>query len=253
MLQLLRPIVFMDFETTGTNTEKDKIVEMACVKLMPNGDRTVKTYRINPIIPIPEGATKVHGITNEMVKDAPTFKQLSKGMLEYISGCDLAGFKSNTFDFPMLYSEFLNAGIEWDYSKHNFIDVGNIFQIQEPRTLSAAVKFYCGKVLEDAHSAEADILATIDVFEKQINCYPDLPNTIQELDIFCNFGSKRLDMSGKFAYADDGETVIFNFGPSKGKPAKNDYGFLKWMVFKADFAPDTVAIAKKLMNEIPIC
>lgn len=249
-LKLERPVVFVDIESTGTSTTDDKIVEISCIKLMPDATRITKTYRLNPGIPIPEGASAVHGIKDEDVKDLPTFKQLSKGILEFITGCDLGGFKSNHFDFPLLYSEFCNAGLSWDYNLSNFIDVGNIFQIKEPRTLAAAVKFYCGRELEGAHGAEADIEGTIDVFLKQCEMYEDLPNTMQELDLFSNYGNKRLDMAGKFVYDKDGKTILFNFGKLKGQPA-NDYGFLQWMVYKASFPYDTTKIAQQLMDEIP--
>jgi DNA polymerase III subunit epsilon len=250
MLKLEKPVVFVDIESTGTSTTDDKIVEISCVKLMPDMERIIKTYRINPGIPIPPGATEVHGITDEDVKDQPIFKRLANGLMDFITGCDLAGFKSNHFDFPMLYSEFSNAGVTWDYTLHNFIDVGNIFQIKEPRTLAAAVKFYCGKELEGAHGAQADIEATIDVFIKQTEMYEDLPNTMTELDLYSNYGNKRLDMAGKFVFDKDGKTILFNFGKDKGKPA-TDYGFLNWMVYKANFPPDTTKIALQLMNEIP--
>lgn len=251
MISLERPIVFIDVETTGTDTQADRIVEMSVVKLKVGGERIVKTYRFNPGIPIPAGATAIHGISDEDVKDNPPFSKMAKSFLEFITGCDLAGFKSNQFDFPLLYSEFTMAGIEWDYNGHNMIDVGSIYTIQEPRTLAAAVKFYCGKELEGAHGAEADIWATVDVFEKQIEQYPDLPKTVEELALFSNYGKKRLDMAGKFTLAEDGTTVLFNFGKQKGQPAKNDYGFLQWMVYKASFPPDTTKIAKQLMGEIP--
>lgn len=250
MLQLLRPLIFADFETTGTDTQNDRIIEYSFCKLMPDGSKEIKTGRINPTILIPEGATAVHGITNDDVKDSPLFKQKAKGLLSFIEDCDLGGFNSNSFDYPLLYAEFNRAGIEWDYSKHNLVDPGNIFKIQEARTLAAAYKFYCGKDLEGAHGAENDILATVEVFQSQLERYPDLPQTIKELALYSNYGVQRLDMGGKFVMDKDGKTILFNLGKLKGQPAK-DYGFLNWMLFKADFPPDTRKIAKQLIDEIP--
>jgi len=251
MLKLERPVVFLDFETTGTDSQKDRIVELAAVKLFPDFKREVKRYLINPEMVISEGASKIHGITNEMVKDAETFAVIGPRLLVYITDCDLAGFKSNTFDFPMLYAECLRVGLNWDYTKHSMVDVGNIFIIQEPRTLSAAVKYYCGKELEGAHGAEADIMGTVDVFEEQLKKYPDLPNTIEELALFSDYGKKKLDMAGKFVYAEDGITVLLNCGKEKGQPAHHHYGFLQWMLGK-DFPPDTKDLARKIISEIPV-
>ena len=250
MLQLLRPLVFADFETTGTDTSTDRIIEYSFCKLMPDGSKEIKTGRINPAMTIPEAASAIHGIMNDDVKDSPLFKQKANGLLLFIEDCDLAGFNSNSFDYPLLYAEFVRAGIDWDYSKHNLVDPGNIFKIKEARTLSAAYRFYCSKELEGAHGAENDILATVEIFQAQFEKYTDLPQTIEELSLYSNYGVKRLDMGGKFVMDKDGKTVLFNFGKLKGLPA-NDYGFLSWMVYKANFPPDTTKIAKELMNKIP--
>jgi len=251
MLQLIRPLIFVDFESTGTDVKTDLIVEYSFCKLLPDGEREIKTGYFNPGRPIPPAATEVHKITDEMVKNAPTFKQKAKGILEFISGCDLAGFNSNRFDFPLLHAEFARAGIVWDHTQHQMIDVGNIFKIKEERTLSAAYNFYCGKSLDGAHSAEVDILATVEVLQGQFEKYDDLPTDMQELEVYSNFGKKRLDLAGAFVYADDGETILFNIGKNKGQKA-DDYGFLRWMVFTADFPADTKKIATELMNALPV-
>ncbi|TAN17210.1 MAG: 3'-5' exonuclease [Chitinophagaceae bacterium] len=246
MIQLESPVCFLDLETTGTDIEHDRIVEFAICKLYPGGERQTECKRVNPWVPIPEAATAVHGITNEMVKDEPSFAEYAPAILKFISGCDLGGFNSNSFDFPMLYNEFIRAGIQWDYSNARFIDVGNLFKIKEPRTLGAAVKFYLGKELEDAHSAQKDIEATADVFLAQFSRYEDLPADLAELDMFTNYGKKRLDLSGKFTLNEKGD-VIFNFGSHKGEIAA-DERYLDWMVNKAKFSPDTTAIARRLLE-----
>src|SRR5690606_29861619 len=162
-IKLERPLVFLDIESTGIDREHDRIIELSLVKMMPDGEVVTRTRRLNPTIPIPPAATEVHGITDQDVKDMPTFAQVANGVLELISGCDLAGYNSINYDFPMLFNEFMRAGINWNYDQHQMVDVGNIFKIKEERTLSAAVQFYCGKELDGAHGAEADTLATVDV------------------------------------------------------------------------------------------
>lgn len=249
MFILKRPLVMIDFETTGLNTQEDRIIEYSFCIVFPDGIKEIKTGYLNPGIPISESSTLIHGIKDEDVSQSPTFCNLAKGMLAFIDGCDLGGFNSNHFDFPLLYAEFLRAGITWDYSKHYFIDVGTIFKRKEERTLAAAVRFYCNREIEGAHSAEADILATFDVLTAQIDKYPDLPSSMEELALYSNFDKKRLDMAGKFVTDKDG-IILFNFGKQKGKPA-TDFGFLRWMVFcDPPFPPDTLAIAQKLMNEL---
>src|SRR6201995_1431417 len=162
-LQLTRPIAFIDLETTGVNLSSDRIVEIAIIKIQTDGTRQTKRKILNPQIPIPQVVIDLHGITNEMVKDAPTFKQASNELKQFIENCDLGGYNSNRFDIPMLMEEFLRAGMEIDLSTRRMIDVQHIFYTMEPRTLTAAYKFYCEKELTDAHGAEADITATVDV------------------------------------------------------------------------------------------
>jgi len=246
MIKPLRPLAFLDIESTGLNRENDRIVELAIIVSDPPKKYL---FRFNPGIPIPAEATAIHGISDADVANENTFTALSQAIFEILLPCDIVGFNSNSFDLPMLYHEFMRAGITWDYTKHNFIDVGNIFKIQEPRTLSAAVKFYTGANHEDAHGALADAIATADVFAAMLTKYEGtLPSTIEELALFSNFGKKMLDISGKFATDDNGE-VIFNFGPHRGKRAKDEISFLQWMVYKASFPPDTVKIAMQFLNE----
>ena len=164
-LNLKNPIVFFDLETTGLNITEARIVELSFLKVFPDGKEEVKSRRVNPEIPIPAEATAIHGITDEDVKDSPTFKQIAKSLAAQIEGCDLAGFNSNRFDVPVLAEEFLRAGVDFDMSKHKFIDVQIIYHKKEPRTLAAAYKFYCDKELLEAHSAEADTRATYEVLK----------------------------------------------------------------------------------------
>lgn len=247
MIKLNRPLAFLDLETTGINRETDRIIEIAILKLHPNGTKEVKTRRINPCMPIPAEVTELTGITDDDVKDEPVFRQLANGLYDFIKDCDIAGFNSNAFDVPLLFNEFSRVGIYWDHSQFRMIDVGNIFKIQEPRTLTAAVKFYTGKEHEDAHGALADIEATLAVFEAQLERYDEVPTDIQELELFCNYGKKRLDLAGKFVMGDD-DTILLNFGAHRGEPAEDNLDFIGWMMSK-DFPADTLAICRTLLQE----
>ena len=182
-LNLKNPIVFFDLETTGINISRDRIVELSFLKVYPNGEEEMKSKRVNPEMPIPPESTAIHGITDEDVKDCPTFKQIAKSLAAQIEGCDLAGFNSNRFDVPVLAEEFLRAGIDFDMSKRKFVDVQIIYHKKEPRTLAAAYKFYCDKELVDAHSAEADTRATYEVLKSQLERYPDLVNDIDRKSV----------------------------------------------------------------------
>jgi DNA polymerase-3 subunit epsilon len=246
-LQLTKPLVFLDIEATGLDLENDRIVELSLCKLHPDGTREVKTYRYNPGIPIPAEATEIHGITDEDVKDKPLFSQHAKGILAFIEGCDLAGFNSNRFDLPMLSNELARCGQYFDHRKANLVDIGNIFKIKEPRTLEAGVKFYCDREHAGAHGAEADVLATIDVFEKQLEKYEGLPTDLKELALFSNYDSPILDLAGKFTSTKEG-VILLNFGKYKGLPAADHLDFLDWMVYKASFTRDKVEIALSILN-----
>lgn len=247
MYHLMRPIIFIDIESTGLNRETDRIIELAYVRLNVDGTTDSKCKRFNPGIPIPEASTAVHGIKNEDVANEPPFSQFAKPIHSFIDGCDIAGFGSNSFDVPLIYFELLRAGINWDYNRSNFIDVGNIFKLEEPRTLTAAVKFYTGKEHSDAHGAMPDVLATYEVFKAQIERYPELPEKVEELAVYSNYGNKILDLPGKFTYNETGD-IIFNFGPKRGEKALDNIDFVNWMMMK-DFAPDTQAICQQIINE----
>lgn len=245
---LEKPIAFLDLETTGTDIKNDRILEISICKLHPNGDRKIKTRRFNPGRPIPYSATQIHGIKDEDVKDQPPFKSLAKGIFDFITGCDIGGYNSNNFDIPMLYEEFFRSGLRWDYSETNFIDPCNIFKRKEERTLAAAVKFYTGKELDNAHSAEADINATVDVFLAQLQRYDDLPETAKELDLYCNYDKRRIDLAGWFGYDDLIEhKVLFRKGKHVNEPLNNSY--LNWMAYLSDFMPtDSREHAKNFMT-----
>ncbi|GHT20477.1 DNA polymerase III subunit epsilon [Bacteroidia bacterium] len=246
-LNLKNPIVFFDLETTGMNIVSDRIVEISYLKVMPNGDEETKTRRINPEMPIPPEVTAIHGITDEDVKDAPTFKEVAKSLMAQIEGCDLAGFNSNRFDIPLLAEEFLRVGVDLDFTKRKFIDVQTIFHKKEQRTLSAAYKFYCGKELEDAHTAEADAKATYEVMKAQLDKYPDLENDMAFLAEFSAYGNN-VDFAGRIVY-DDQKREVINFGKYNGQLVedvfKRDLGYYDWMM-KSDFPQHTKNVLTRI-------
>ena len=246
-LNLKNPIVFFDLETTGTSTTKDRIVEISILKVMPNGEEIVKTRRINPQMHIPESASAIHGITDEDVKDEPSFAQIAKSLSQFIEGCDFGGFNSNRFDLPMLVEEFLRAGVDVDFRKRKFIDVQNIFHKMEQRTLVAAYKFYCDKDLTDAHSAEADTRATYEVLKAQLDRYAELQNDVEALAAFSTRGEVA-DYAGRILYNDKGEEV-FAFGKYKGcsveETFKKEPSYYTW-IMNGDFPLAT----KRLITEI---
>ncbi len=239
-LKLKTPLVFFDLETTGINITKDRIVEISYLKIYPDGKEESKTRRINPQKPIPKEATDVHGITDEDVKDCPTFREIAKSLQAQIEDCDLAGFNSNRFDIPLLAEEFLRAEVNIDLSKCKFIDVQTIFHKMEQRNLTAAYKFYCGKELANAHSAESDTRATYEVLMSQLDRYPELENDVDMLSEFSAF-SKNVDFAGRMIYNENGEEVI-NFGKYKGllvtDVLKKDMGYYSW-VMQGDFSLNT--------------
>lgn len=248
-LQLTRPIAFIDLETTGVNLSTDRIVEVAIVKIQTDGSRVVKRKLINPEISIPQQSSDIHGITNEMVKDAPTFKQAANELKQFIEGCDMGGYNSNRFDIPMLMEEFLRAGIAVDLSTRKMIDVQHIFYTMEPRTLSAAYKFYCEKELVSAHSAEHDVNATIDVLFSQIQRYPHLGNSVES--ILGVIGEEKIvDYARRFIFNDKG-VEIFNFGKHKGRPVTDvlraEPQYYDWMM-KGDFCLHTKQKLTEILN-----
>ncbi len=231
-LTLRRPIVFFDLETTGTNISHDRIVEISIVKVMPDGSEIVKTRRVNPEMPIPAEATAIHHITDDDVKNEPTFKQIAKSLAQLFVGCDIAGFNSNRFDIPLLDQEFQRADVDFDFSKAHFIDVQTIFHKKEPRTLVAAYRYYCGKELEDAHSASADTMATYEVLKAQLE--------VEALSEFAS-QSRNVDFVGRLVY-DDQKREVINFGKYKGRLAEDvlrtDPGYYAW-IMQGDFTKNT--------------
>lgn len=243
-LNLKRPLAFFDLETTGVNVASDRIVEISILKAMPDGSEQIKTMRINPGIPIPLESSLIHGIYDEDVSREPTFKQAGEELARFLDDCDLAGYNSNKFDIPVLMEEFLRAGIDFDIDNRHFVDVQNIFHQMEQRTLRAAYQFYCGKVIENAHSAEADIKATYEVLLAQIGRYENqdwedkkgviskpVQNNIEALHKFTNL-NKPVDFAARMVYNDEGVELI-NFGKHKGRSVEDVFqaepSYYNWM------------------------
>ncbi len=252
-IELTKPICIFDLETTGTNTVKDRIVEIAIIRVEPDGNEIVKTWRVNPEMHIPEQVSKIHGIYDEDVKDAPTFKDISQEVLEMIKDADLVGFNSNRFDIPLLAEEMLRVGLDFDLKTNRHIDVQNIFHKMEPRNLTAAYKFYCDGDLSNAHSAEADTKATYEVFKAQVERYDDMPKDMETLSKFSSY-FKVADFQGRIVYNDQKEEVI-NFGKYKGKKLvdvlQKDPGYYTWMM-GADFPLYTKNIVKNVYDRIKL-
>lgn len=245
-LELKKPLAIFDLETTGINIGSDRIIEIAIIKIVPDGTKQVKRKLLNPEMPIPPGATEVHGITNEMVKDAPTFKQAANEIKQFIDGCDLGGYNSNRFDVPILMEEFLRVGIEIDLKENRLVDVQRIFHQMEQRTLSAAYKFYCNKNLDGAHSAEIDASATLEVLQAQVERYPQLGKSVES--ILKAIGEEEIvDFARRFIMENGKE--IFNFGKHKGRPVadvlRQEPQYYDWMM-KGDFPLHT----KQKLSEI---
>lgn len=246
-LNLEKPIVFFDLETTGVNIGTDRIVEISILKVFPNGNKESKTWLVNPEVEIPKNASDIHGITNEKVVTEPTFKELAPKVSEMIAGCDLAGFNSNRFDIPLLAEELMRAGIDFDMKDRKAIDVQVIFHKKEQRTLSAGYQFYCGKELEGAHGAEADTNATYEILLAQIDKYEDIGNSVEALSDYSSH-TKRADFAGFILFNDD-EQEIFSFGKYKNRTVeevfKENPGYNNW-IQNADFPLYT----KKVLREI---
>jgi DNA polymerase-3 subunit epsilon len=231
-LNLKTPLIFFDLEATGMNIASDRIVEISYLKIYPDQREEAKTFRVNPIRPIPQEVTAIHGISDEDIKDAPTFGEIAETLVRSFKGCDFAGYSSNKFDLPLLAEEFLRANIDFDLKKHKFIDVQVIFYKKEQRTLSAAYRFYCNKELENAHSAEADTRATYEVLQAQLDMYPDLQNNVDKLSEY-SAHSRTIDFVGRIVYNDKDEE-IFNFGKYKGQTVVSvlarDPSYYSWMM-----------------------
>ncbi|MFA9213631.1 MAG: exonuclease domain-containing protein [Candidatus Methylacidiphilales bacterium] len=240
ILNLKRPLVIFDLETTGISISTDRIIEMATIKIDVDGKEEVRCERFNPTKPIPAEVSAIHGIFDEDVKDKPTFAESAKEYADYFKGCDFGGFNSNKFDFPMLVEEMLRANVDFETEGRKFVDVQRIFHQMEQRTLSAAYKFYCDKTLENAHSAEADTIATYEVLKAQIERYKEIGNDMESLHKISG-QSNLVDLAGRIVLNDKGEEV-FNFGKHKGKMVsyvfKNEPGYYQWMM-DSDFSLDT--------------
>lgn len=248
-LELRNPIIFFDLETTGINVAVDRIVELSYLKIDLNGNELSRTIRVNPGIPIPKKASEIHGITDADVKDSPPFSEIAKTIAQEFEGCDLAGYNSVRFDIPLLAEEFLRAGVDLDLSKRKFVDVQVIFMKMEPRTLSAALKFYCGKELTDAHSAEADTRATYEILQSQLDRYSNLQNDIAWLAEF-SAHNRNVDFAGRIIL-DEKDIEVFNFGKYKGRAVADvlvkDPGYYGWMM-QGDFPLYT----KKVLTSIKL-
>ncbi len=249
-LNLKRPIAFFDLETTGLNISSDRIIEICILKVNPDHSEETFTTRINPTIPISKEASEITGIKDEDVKDCPTFKQIAHKLAKMLENCDIAGFNSNKFDIPLLAEEFLRAEVDFDMNRRKRIDVQVIYHKQEQRNLTTAYKFYCGKNLDDAHSADADTRATYEVLKAQLDKYADLQNNVEFLSTYSSY-SQNVDFAGRMIYNEKGEE-IFNFGKHKGKKVVDVIGKLEpqyydW-IMKNDFALNT----KQVLTQIKL-
>ena len=261
-LNLKNPIVFLDLETTGINIVTDRIIEIALLKINIDGSEEEKLLRINPEMPIPEEASKIHGIYDEDVADAPIFREVAKNLAKFLEGCDLGGFNSNRFDIPLLAEEFLRADIDIDFKRRKFIDVQAIFHKMEKRTLAAAYKFYCNKELHDAHSAMVDTKATYEVLKSQLDLYKDteyednkglksvpIVNDVEKLSEFSSY-DQNVDFVGRIVYNENG-IEVFNFGKNKGIPVEKvleeQPGYFGW-IMNSEFPLYT----KKVLTQIKL-
>ena len=253
-LKLEKPIVFFDLETTGVQVAKDRIVEIAILKVFPNGNKESKTWLVNPTIPIPEVTTAIHGISDEKVANEPTFKELAPEISELIHNCDLAGFNSNKFDIPLLAEEFLRVGIDFDMTNRKAVDIQNIFHKMEQRTLVAAYKFYCDKDLTNAHSAEADTTATYEVLLSQLDKYEELENNVDFLADFSQRGGKFADMAGFVRFNEKGEEVL-SFGKYRDVTLaqiwKDNPGYFSW-INQADFPLYTKNVMRNFATKMKL-
>lgn len=252
-LSLQRPIIFFDLETTGVNAAKDRIVEIALVKLLPGGRRDTWAQRLNPGVPIPAECTAIHGISDADVKDCHSFRQIAKELWTWMKGCDLGGYNCARFDLPLLVEEFLRAGVVVDFSAVKMVDVQKIFFKMEQRTLSAAFRFYCGKTMENAHSAEADTNATIEILEAQIDHYQELSNDVSSLHEFLCDEEPCVDYA-RAMIRRNGQ-VVFNIGKYKGQRVEDvfhkDPSYYDWMM-KADFSLHTKQKISEILNRMKL-
>ena len=246
-LNLRKPLIFFDLETTGLNIMTDRIIEIAYLKVFPNGDEESRKMRINPEMPIPAESTEIHHITDDDVRNCPTFRQVAQMLANVFKGCDIAGYNSNTFDVPFLAEEFLRADADFDFANSRFIDVQVVFHKMEKRTLEAAYRFYCNAELTDAHSADSDTKATYEVLKAQLDRYPELQNDVEFLSKFTKY-NRNVDYAGRIVFNDNG-VEVFNFGKHKGKPVeqvlREEPAYYSWMM-NGDFPLYT----KKVLTSI---
>lgn len=248
-LNLKRPIAFLDLETTGINVSSDRIIEFSILKISPNGKEEWMSSRVNPGVPIPSKTTAIHGIKDEDVVNAPTFKEVAKNLATFLEGCDLAGYNAIKFDIPVLAEEFLRVNIDFNFTRRRYVDVQVIFHKKEQRTLTAAYLFYCKKELEGAHGSKADTAATFEILKSQLDRYQDLENDVEKLADFSCFNSN-VDFAGRIILDEKG-VEIFNFGKHKGKPVEavfnEEPAYYSWMM-NGDFPLYT----KKILTEIKL-
>ena len=248
--QLDRPFAVFDIESTGTDIQQDRIIDLAVVKLLPDGTRTTRVFRVNPGMPISPFVTAIHGITDADVANCPPFRDIARDVLQELDGCDLGGYNVVRFDIPMLQEEFRRAGLELDLTGRRIIDAQQIFHRREPRDLRAALRFYCGEQHDLAHNAEGDVVATIKVLEGQFGKYPDLPRKLDELDTYCNPRDPSwVDRNGRFRWVNN-EAVV-NFGAKRGATLRSlvvrDSSFLKW-ILKGNFPMDTKDLVRNALE-----
>lgn len=251
-LKIERPLVFFDLETTGTDPSGDRIVEISALRLSPDGSRELRTRRLNPGVPIPAGATAVHGIRDEDVADCPSFSKIARGLLDFMKGADLAGFNISRFDIPLLENEFGRCGLDLGMRNRRVLDAMTIYHRKEPRDLSAAVRYFLGREHSGAHGAEADVEATVEVLDAELQRYDDLPRSVNDLDDWLRSSTPgAVDHSGKFVWS-EGE-VVLGFGRHRGRTLRhmveNDRGYLEWIV-RSDFPEDARRIAREALNGV---
>ena len=249
-LKLDKALIVYDIESTGINRKADRIIDLCALKLFPDGESKIYNFRVNPQMPIPPESSLIHGITDEDVKNSPPFIEIAHEIKELFEGCDLAGFNILQFDIPILQEEFIRAGMTFSVKGVRILDAQKIYHKKEPRTLSAALKFYCGEAHETAHNAESDVQATYEVIKAQLTHYGDLPQNMDELHKFCTYKDPSwVDQAGRLKW--QGDEIVINFGKKQGQVVRElrltDPGFLNW-ILKNDFPPDTKDIVKDLLN-----
>lgn len=250
-LELKKPLVIFDLETTGINVSRDRIIDLYLIKAHPDGHEEHLYKRLNPGLPIPPETSAIHGIYDKDVKDSPLFADVAKELNTFIGNADFAGFNSNRFDFPLLVEEFYRAGIDFETEKRKFVDAQRIFHVKEPRNLGAAFQFYCNQTLVNAHSAEADTIATWEIIKAQVDKYSDLPSTVDALHSYSG-QNDLVDLAGRIRKNKDGQH-IFAFGKHKGKTIaqvfKSEPSYFDWMM-KGDFPEHTKRVLTRLMLQL---